>query len=124
MYTAPVDITIAIIYLYSLLGNAALVGLVVMLLCFPITGLLTKKMSASYTALTTAKDRRNDLVNELLQGIRMIKYFAWEDNWKEKVFEARRDEIKKLIRTIVIDVLVNLIFLAVPVLVTASSFIW
>lgn len=124
MYTAPVDVAIAIIYLYSLLGNAALVGLVVMLLCFPITGILTKKMSASYTALTTAKDRRNDLVNELLQGIRMIKYFAWEDNWKEKVNEARRDEIKKLIRTIVIDVLVNLIFLAVPVLVTATSFIW
>ncbi|OAD09018.1 hypothetical protein MUCCIDRAFT_32834, partial [Mucor lusitanicus CBS 277.49] len=124
MYTAPVDVTIAIVYLYSLLGNAALVGLVVMILCFPITGVLTQKMSASYTALTTAKDRRNDLVNELLQGIRMIKYFAWEDNWKEKVYEARRDEIKKLIRTIVIDVLVNLIFLTVPVLVTATSFIW
>lgn len=124
MYTAPVDVAIAIFYLYNLLGNAALIGLVVMLLCFPITGFLTKKMSANYAALTTAKDRRNDLINELLQGIRMIKYFAWEDNWKEKVFEARRDEIKKLIKTIIIDVLVNLIFLAVPVLVTASSFIW
>ncbi|KAI8640714.1 hypothetical protein BD408DRAFT_444931 [Parasitella parasitica] len=124
IYTAPVDVTIAVAYLYNLLGNAALVGLVVMLLCFPITGLLTKKMSASYKALTTAKDRRNDLVNELLQGIRMIKYFAWEDNWREKVFKARRDEINKLIKTIIIDVLVNLIFLTVPVLVTVTSFIW
>ncbi|CEP09787.1 hypothetical protein [Parasitella parasitica] len=124
IYTAPVEITIAVAYLYNLLGNAALVGLAVMIMCFPLSGLLTKKMSVSYKALTTAKDRRNDLVNELLQGIRMIKYFAWEENWKEKVFKARRDEISKLIRTIVIDVLSNIIFLTVPVLVTVPSFIW
>lgn len=124
IYNAPIEITVALFYLYYLLGSAALVGASVMLLCFPITGFLTKTMSKKYTALTTAKDKRNDLINELLQGIRMIKYFAWENNWKEKVYAARRDEIKKLIETIVIDVLFNLIYLTAPVLVTISSFIW
>lgn len=124
MYNAPVEVLVAMIYLYNLLGVAALVGAAVMIICFPITGYLTKKMSANYTALTDAKDKRNELVNELLQGIRMIKYFAWENNWKEKVYEARRHEIKQLIKTIIVDVLVTLIFLIAPVLVTVSSFIW
>jgi ABC-type multidrug transport system fused ATPase/permease subunit len=107
-----------------LLGNAALVGLVVMICCLPITGMLTNRMASNYTALTSAKDRRNELVNELLQGIRMVKFFAWEGNWKEKVFEARRHEIKQLINTIIVDLLVHIVFLTVPVLVTASTFIW
>lgn len=124
IYNAPIEIVVALFYLYHLLGSAALVGAGVMLICFPITGLLTTVMSKNYTKLTAAKDKRNDLINELLQGIRMIKYFAWEDNWREKVFEARRDEIKKMIKCIAIDVAFNLIYLTAPVLVTISSFIW
>lgn len=124
LYNAPVEASVALFFLYNLLGTAALVGAGVMFLCFPITAYLSKKMTQLYRELSTAKDKRNDLVNELLQGIRMIKYFAWENNWKEKVFVARREEIKRLIATIVIDVLFNLIYLAVPVLVTISSFVW
>ena len=124
IYNAPLEIIVALSYLYSLLGNAALVGAVVMILCFPVTGLITKKMSESYTALTSATDKRNDLINEMLQGIRMIKYFAWENNWREKIYVARRAEIKSLIRTIILDVLINIVFMVAPVLVTVSSFIW
>lgn len=124
IYNAPLEITVALFYLYNLLGVAALVGAAVMILCFPITGLLTKKMSENYKALTSATDKRNDLINEMLQGIRMIKYFAWENKWREKVQEARKNEIKSIIKTIIIDVLVNIIFLVAPVLVTVSSFIW
>lgn len=124
IYNAPLEIMVALFYLYNLLGVAALVGAVVMVLCFPITGLITKKMSDNYTALTSATDKRNDLINEMLQGIRMIKYFAWESNWREKIYDARRTEIKSLIKTIILDVLVNIVFLVAPVLVTVSSFIW
>ncbi|CAO3612252.1 unnamed protein product [Mucor hiemalis] len=124
IYNAPLEIVVALFYLYNLLGSAALVGAVVMVVCFPITGLITKKMSENYTALTAATDKRNDLINEMLQGIRMIKYFAWENNWKEKISEARRTEIKNLIKTIILDVMINIIFLVAPVLVTVSSFIW
>ncbi|KAI8098172.1 uncharacterized protein B0P05DRAFT_520779 [Gilbertella persicaria] len=124
IYAAPVEATVAMFYLYKLLGNAALVGLSVMILCFPITGYISKKMNLSYQAYTTAKDQRNELVNELLQGIRMIKYFAWEAKWTEKISESRKKEVSKMIRVIIIDVLVHVVYLTVPVLVTASTFIW
>ncbi|KAI8979837.1 hypothetical protein BDF20DRAFT_871958 [Mycotypha africana] len=124
LYTAPVEVMVCMFYLYQLLGNAALVGLLVLLICFPITGYFTRKMSTNFTALTTAKDRRNELVNELLQGIRMIKFFAWEGNWKKKVNAARNEEMRKIIKAIVFEVLVNLLFVVVPVIVTACTFVW
>ncbi|KAI8328920.1 hypothetical protein BC941DRAFT_444086 [Chlamydoabsidia padenii] len=123
-YNAPVELAIAITYLYYLLGMAAFVGLGVMIVFFPVTWLLIKRIGKNYEALSSAKDRRNELVNELLQGIRMIKYFAWENRWEERVSEARSKEVNKLIWVVTYDVLLNIAFLSVPVLVTASSFIW
>ncbi|KAI9486755.1 MAG: hypothetical protein EXX96DRAFT_550463 [Benjaminiella poitrasii] len=124
MYNSPVEIIVSMVYLYKLLGTAALVGVGTMIVCFPVSGYLTKKMSTDYTALNSAKDRRNDLINELLQGIRMIKYFAWEDNWKKRIHNARRDEIKKLIKTIFNNIMISFVFLTVPVLVTVITFVW
>jgi ABC-type multidrug transport system fused ATPase/permease subunit len=123
-YNAPVELAMAITYLYHLLGVAAFVGLGVMVLFFPVTWFLIKRIGVNYEALSTAKDRRNELVNELLQGIRMIKYFAWETRWQDRVAEARKTEVSKLIKVVTYDVLLNIAFLSIPVLVTASSFIW
>ncbi|KAI8065671.1 P-loop containing nucleoside triphosphate hydrolase protein [Gongronella butleri] len=123
-YNAPVEVTVAIVYLYNLLGVAAFVGLGVMLAGFPFTALIMKRVSKVYEDLTKARDKRNDLLNELLQGIRMIKFFAWENNWTKRVQESRANEIKTLIWNIVYDVILDIIFSGVPVLVTACSFIY
>ncbi|CAO3624546.1 unnamed protein product [Cunninghamella blakesleeana] len=123
-YNAPLELFIAITYLYNLLGVAAFVGLGVMVSFFPVSWFLVKRIGKAYEGLSNAKDKRNELVNELLQGIRMIKYFAWEKNWREKVQEVRKKEVNKLVWTVTYDVLLNIAFLAIPVLVTASSFIW
>lgn len=101
-----------------------MVGVVVMLLLFPVTALISHKLTASYFNLTTTKDRRNELITEMLQGIRMIKYFAWEKNWIEKVSKARNVEIDRLVTKVKLNIMMRICYLAVPVMVTASSFIW
>ncbi|KAG0174280.1 hypothetical protein DFQ28_000118 [Apophysomyces sp. BC1034] len=123
-YNAPLQVVVAIVYLYKLLGTAALVGLATMLLSFPFTWWLTSILTKTYEGLSNARDKRSDLVNELLQGIRMIKYFAWETNWEKKISDARNTEIKNLIKTLSIEIVTSITFTSLPVLVTASTFIW
>ncbi|KAL0089954.1 hypothetical protein J3Q64DRAFT_1674561 [Phycomyces blakesleeanus] len=124
LYNSPVEVAVAMIYLYQLLGFAALIGLSVIILSSPFTAYISKLMDKVYREHATSKDKRNNLVNELLQGIRMVKYFAWENNWKEKVMKARGVEVKKLIRAISVSVMFSVSYLLVPVLVSCSSFIW
>lgn len=38
-------------------------------------------------------DARIKLISELLTGIRVLKYFAWEGPYLEKVSEYRRKEL-------------------------------
>lgn len=35
-------------------------------------------------------------MNEVLQGIRQIKFFAWEKNWTERIMSARETELDHL----------------------------
>ena len=38
-------------------------------------------------------DKRAKLLQELLGGMKIIKFFAWEDLWTRKVLRARKDEL-------------------------------
>jgi ATP-binding cassette, subfamily C (CFTR/MRP), member 1 len=42
-------------------------------------------------AVMKVSDRRVKLVNEVLQGIRVVKYYNWEES-----FEKRLEEIRKV----------------------------
>lgn len=123
-YNSPVEIFVALFYLYKLLGISALVGLVIMLISFPITGYLSMKLNKVYTTLMSAKDKRNELTNELLQGIRMVKFFAWEKSWTQKVNDARAIEIKHLWRVVRYSILFEALYMITPTLVTVVTFIW
>ncbi|KAI9025849.1 hypothetical protein CLU79DRAFT_789637 [Phycomyces nitens] len=124
VYIAPLEIIVCVLYLYQLLGFAAIAGVSIMLMFSPLSTVMANMMSKRYMEFSASKDKRNALVNELLQGIRMIKYFAWEDNWEKKVIAARNIELKKLLRTLYIDIANSIIYLSVPAMVSSVSFIW
>ncbi|KAI9260598.1 hypothetical protein BDA99DRAFT_86302 [Phascolomyces articulosus] len=123
-YNAPLEMVIAMIYLYYLLGSAAIVGLGVLVIFFPMTYVLVNKVRQAYMNLSRAEDKRNNLVNELLQGIRIIKYAASELNWQSRIMDARNGELKQIRRTCILDIIMSVGYLTMPVLVSACSFIW
>lgn len=42
-------------------------------------------------------DKRVSAMTELLNGIRIVKYFAWESHFKQKIDSARYDELKAFV---------------------------
>lgn len=124
LYTGPLEITIALIFLYKLLGLAAFVGLGVLIIFMPATWLFAKAMRSTYDHLSTTRDKRGRLVYELFQGIRMIKHAAWEHGWKSKILAARKSELRYLAKTCILDIVMSIGFYALPILVSACSFVW
>lgn len=45
------------------------------------------------------KDKRSKLMDEILNGIKIIKLYAWEKSIKEKTTNIRNEEIRHLNRT-------------------------
>jgi ABC-type multidrug transport system fused ATPase/permease subunit len=94
--TAPTQIIIGIYFLYSLLGWACLLGLLVMVVFIPCHHVNVKMLTKAEEKMMGARDQRVSLMNEALQGIRQIKFFAWEKRWEKRILETRTEELKHL----------------------------
>ncbi|CAG8489136.1 4720_t:CDS:10, partial [Dentiscutata heterogama] len=121
-FDSPIELIIGLYFLYQLMGVSCLIGLSVMIITLPINHQTAKQYAKTQDKLMNARDRRVELMNEVLQGIRMIKFFAWEKNWKNKVLEARNIELKQLRNNFIYLSLFDLLWMATPILVTILSF--
>jgi len=137
---APVEILVGTIFLYSLLGVSCLFGLLVTCLFLPLNHFAGVVIVNAQDNLMKARDERVSLMNEILGGIRMLKFMAWERSFESRVHNVRRKELKYQSRnyyievndlpgkygicvlTITFQVLFNAIWSASPILVTLVSF--
>ncbi|KAG0301522.1 hypothetical protein BGZ98_008272, partial [Dissophora globulifera] len=122
VYILPLQITVAIMFLYRVLGWSALAGVVAMACFIPFNLLLTKKVEKIQDDLMKATDKRAELMNELLQAIRIIKFFSWERNFYGKVDKARESELQKLRLRFSWWILGTALWFGTPVFVTITTF--
>ncbi|KAE9409320.1 P-loop containing nucleoside triphosphate hydrolase protein [Gymnopus androsaceus JB14] len=94
----PLQIVLCVAFLYVILGWSAFVGLAIILLSFPVPGLVGKLFHGVQTNLLQATDSRVSQVVETLNMIRLIKLFGWKKVMGEKVQQRREEELKLLWR--------------------------
>ncbi|KAH8278513.1 hypothetical protein KR018_004323 [Drosophila ironensis] len=80
------------------IGIPALVGVVGLLLktTVPVQTALSKVTSVLRMRIAERTDARVGIMNELVQGIQVIKMYAWERPFQAVVAEARRREIQQI----------------------------
>ena len=69
------------------------------------------------------KDLRVNLVNEVLNGIKVLKLYAWETSFMEKLMEIRKTEVNFLKRYQYLEASQFMIFNSAPFLVAIASFV-
>ncbi|KAL7329109.1 hypothetical protein PS15p_207267 [Mucor circinelloides] len=120
-FEIPTELTVGICFLYQLLGKSCFLGLLVMVIVLPLNHFNAKMYTRTQDRLMEARDKRVSLMNEVLQGIRQIKFFAWEKRWEQRVMEARQIELHHLSVTYLSGVLFNFLWQGSPVMVTLIS---
>lgn len=78
------------------IGYSALVGLGVLVLAFPLQIGLVKIMFSQRKKAVGVTDLRIRLTTEVLQGIRLIKLYAWEAFYTRQLSDLRRKEIRAI----------------------------
>jgi ABC-type multidrug transport system fused ATPase/permease subunit len=107
LITVPLTVILGTWFLYSILGNAALVGLAVMGLFMPVPTWVTRKIGQIQKRKMGGTDVRVGAVSEALGVLRMIKMFGWEEKVKQDVEEKRKIELDSIFSRKMYD-LVNL----------------
>jgi hypothetical protein len=70
--------------------------------------------------MLSARDSRMEVLNELVQSIRFVKYSGGEEDWLARVFKAREFELAQLLKTRLNGLGINALWNFVPDLVRFS----
>ncbi|KAJ3301013.1 hypothetical protein HDU76_005897, partial [Blyttiomyces sp. JEL0837] len=93
MVNLPLSFTLAFIGLFQVLGVSALAGVLSIVAIAPISTFLGSWVNKVQDQLMVSTDKRVNTTNEVLSGIRIIKYFGWEDRFTAKILESRETEL-------------------------------
>ena len=67
-----------------------------MILMIPVNAFLAAKMKKLQISQMKNKDRRTKLMDEILNGIKILKLYAWETSFEKKVSMLALVELKLL----------------------------
>ncbi|KFW01139.1 Canalicular multispecific organic anion transporter 1, partial [Eurypyga helias] len=122
LWSAPLQIILSIVFLWGELGPSVLAGIAVMVLLIPINGFLVAKAKTIQVKNMKNKDERMKIMSEILNGIKILKLFAWEPSFEKRVNEIRARELKDLVHFSYLQSVSIFVFMCAPFLVSLASF--
>ncbi|XP_050728277.1 multidrug resistance-associated protein 1-like isoform X2 [Eriocheir sinensis] len=122
IWSAPLQIILAIYFLWDLLGPSVLAGLAVMVLLIPINGFIANKTKKLQMKQMKLKDERVKLMNEILNGIKVLKLYAWEPSFEDQVLGVRSKEVKVLKEAAYFNAATNFLWNCAPFMVSIATF--
>lgn len=122
IWSNVLQITLAIYFLWQELGPSVLAGVGIMILLIPINAILVSKNRTIQVNNMKNKDQRLKFMNEILSGIKILKYFAWEPSFKKHINDIRNRELNNLVAYGQLQALVTFLLYLAPVLVSVFTF--
>ncbi|XP_053206592.1 ATP-binding cassette sub-family C member 3-like [Panonychus citri] len=122
IWSAPLQIILAIWFLYAELGYSSFFGLGVMVVMMPINGITVHWCQKFQVKFMEQKDERVKFMNEILSGIKIIKLYAWENSFLKIVNNLRKKELGHLKRLSYLENFSSFLWLCSPMMVSVATF--
>ncbi|KAG0196954.1 hypothetical protein BGX28_009530, partial [Mortierella sp. GBA30] len=123
LVSIPIYTIIILGLLVHLMGPSALIGAAILLLVNPLQAWIMSKLAPIRKQASEFTDSRIRLTSEVLQGIKVIKFFAWEPSFLQKLSEIRKQELHNISRLLLIRGMVAATSASLPVFASALSFV-
>lgn len=122
LWSAPLQIALSLFFLYRQLGVAVFAGLGVMLMLIPINAFIAKTERAYSVKVMKKKDERVKQMNEVFNGIKVAKVYAWERAFQQLVETIREAELRLLRRAAVCRAWSRFSWTIAPFMVSVITF--
>ncbi|PPR03510.1 hypothetical protein CVT24_006998 [Panaeolus cyanescens] len=111
---APLEITLAGIFLYSILGWSAFVGFASIVIMLPVPGYIGSLIRKTQSEKMSKTEARVEAVTETLGVLRMVKLFGWEKKMSDNIREKREEELALVKRRNVYELIISIINNLIP----------
>ena len=122
LWSSPLQIIICIYMLWRYLGIGAFAGLATTIIFIPLNVYATDLNKKFSIKKLTNQDLRIKLINEILSGIKVIKFYGWELSFQKIVDKIRNDEMKFFSRNAIVSIVSSFTWASAPFMVAAVSY--
>jgi len=121
-FNSALEIVAVLIVLFIFLGPAAFAALAALALMGPLTVLVARRYRKLDHRIMGIRDERITLMSQILGGIRVVKYYAWEGSVGKEVRDVRAREIKTRVSIVQTDALSTVVFISTTTVVAFFGF--
>ncbi|XP_042072600.1 ATP-binding cassette sub-family C member 12-like isoform X3 [Haplochromis burtoni] len=121
--STPVLFVTGICYAWNILGYTAIIGVLIYVICIPIEYLLAYLTNVFKTKAMVIKDKRVHTMTEILNSIKLIKMYAWEESFEMKIAELRKLEKKLVQKILEIQIINGSLTMAISTIATVFTFL-
>eukprot|EP00455_Lapot_gusevi_P037310 TRINITY_DN416_c0_g1_i6.p1 TRINITY_DN416_c0_g1~~TRINITY_DN416_c0_g1_i6.p1 ORF type:complete len:1330 (+),score=511.36 TRINITY_DN416_c0_g1_i6:191-4180(+) len=122
-WTAVIQVIVIVALLIRALGPSALAGIGVVVLITPIQGKVLRKSQELRRDTAQFTDQRVKLMNEILQGIKVLKVYAWEDPYMARIHELRVSEMNLVKTSAYLRAVSSSLMMVGPTLMSLAAFL-
>ena len=108
--------------LYQELGASIFAGLAILIIILPLNAIFASFMKKLQTKQMEHKDERVKIINEILNGIKVIKLYAWELSFMNRISNIRNKEIKKIFQIAYFKFTLEFVWTIAPFLASLATF--
>uniref|UniRef100_A0A8R1DMH1 ABC-type glutathione-S-conjugate transporter n=1 Tax=Caenorhabditis japonica TaxID=281687 RepID=A0A8R1DMH1_CAEJA len=121
-WSAPLQILLALYFLWKLLGVSVLAGFLILILMIPFNSWISIKMRNCQMEQMKHKDERIKMMSEILNGMKVLKLYSWENSMEQMVLDIREKEIQVLKKLSYLNAATTLSWACAPFLVAVLTF--
>lgn len=122
LWSAPLQITICIIMLWQYLGIACIIGVSLSFVLIPLNLVISKKIREEQMRKQKTQDSRIKMMNEILSGIKVLKFYGWELSFMSIINKIRKVELGQLRRQSLFSIVTMFLWGCSPLIITIVSF--
>ncbi|KAI5206406.1 ABC multidrug transporter-like protein [Aureobasidium subglaciale] len=123
IWASPISIILTLVLLLININYSALAGFALLIVAMPLLGRSIKSLFVRRKAINKITDQRVGLTQEILAGVRFVKYFGWESSFLDRLKEIRRREIGKIQFLLNIRNGIMAVSMSMPVFASMLAFI-
>lgn len=123
MWTSPIACIITLVVLLINLTYSALAGFGFLVIGLPILTRAIRGLFVRRRAINKITDQRVSLTQEILQSVRFVKFFGWEQAFLERLGQIRAKEIRSIQILLAIRNAINAVSMSLPIFASMLSFI-
>ena len=123
VWTAPIACLITLALLLVNLTYSGLAGFAVLIIGLPLLTKAVKVLFKRRKAINKITDQRVSLTQEILQAVRFVKFFGWEEAFLGRLGEIRDREIRSIQILLAIRNAINAVSMSMPIFASMLAFI-